>query len=78
MANCVGSERRRLRLTQAELAEIVGVSRYAVIAWERKNDLSTIRYSSLKKLVEVFGCSEDYLLGKTDERLPKEVISDER
>lgn len=78
MPNCVASERARLGLSQERLAEQLGVSRQTVASWERMQDLSVIRHSSMKKMLQAFGCSEDYLLGKTDERLPKEVILDER
>lgn len=69
MPNCVASERVRLGLTQGELASIVGVSRATVNTWEQRDDLTVIRYSSMKKLLDLFGCSEDYLLGKTEDRL---------
>ena len=32
----------------------------------------------MTKMLALFGCSEEYLLGKTDERLPREATSDGR
>lgn len=78
MPNCVGSERVRLGLTQEELAKKVGVSRWTIVSWERSSDLTSIRHSSMVKLLEIFGCSEEYLLGKTDERLPRGAVPDGR
>lgn len=60
------SERHRLGLTQRELAEVIGASVNAVSSWEQ--GLYEPNSSSIKKLVQVFGCSSDYLLGLTEER----------
>lgn len=68
MINTIASERRRLGLSQSELGLKIGRSRSAIGRWE--SNPSTIDGSDLKKLVRIFGCSVDYLLGISDERTP--------
>jgi len=55
-------------MSQAELAEKLGVSQQTISKYERgtrEPDNET-----LVKLAEIFNCSIDYLLGKTDIRNP--------
>lgn len=52
-------------LTQAELAEKVGVNTSAVSLWE--NDVNEPKASYLARLALVFSVSADYLLGIEDE-----------
>lgn len=54
--------RKRLGMTQEQLADRVGVSAQAVSKWE--NDLSCPDISLLPQLAEIFGISVDELLGK--------------
>lgn len=58
-------ERRNLlKLTQGEIAEKIHVALTTYANWEqgtRNPDLKT-----LPKLADIFGCSTDYLLGRTD------------
>lgn len=54
--------RKRLGLTQEQLAERMGVSAQAVSKWE--NDLSCPDISILPQLADVFGITVDELLGK--------------
>ncbi len=54
--------RKRLGMTQEQLAERVGVSAQAVSKWE--NDLSCPDITLLPQLAEIFGISVDELLGK--------------
>ena len=56
--------RKRLGLTQEQLAERVGVSAQAVSKWE--NDLSCPDISLLPVLAEIFGITVDELLGKEE------------
>jgi transcriptional regulator with XRE-family HTH domain len=60
--------RKELNMSQAELAEKLGVSQQTISKYERgtrEPDNET-----LAKLAEIFDCSIDYLLGKTDIRNP--------
>lgn len=56
--------RKNLGLTQAELADKLGVSHQAVSQWERSETLPDIL--TLPKIAEVFGESISYLLGITE------------
>lgn len=58
--------RTEKKLSQADIAKIIGVSSQAVGLYENeKRDIPT---TILKELSEIFDCSIDYLLGKTDKR----------
>ena len=48
-------------MSQAELAEFLGVTQQAVGKWER--DKTTPDYDTLKKLASFFNVTTDYLLG---------------
>ena len=48
-------------ISQAELANFLGVTQQAVGKWER--DKTTPDYDMLKKIASFFGVSTDYLLG---------------
>lgn len=67
--------RNALGLTQDELAKKLNVSGKSVISnYEKgysKPDLDT-----LAKMAKIFGCSVDYLLGRTDEPRSPERISE--
>lgn len=67
MRNNIASERVRLDLTQDELAEKLKVSRDAVKKWE--NGETPVKSSMLIAMSDLFGCSIDYLMGRTEERL---------
>lgn len=60
----IKSNRKRLGLTQEQLAERMGVTAQAVSKWE--NDLSCPDISVLPELADVFGISVDELLGRAD------------
>lgn len=66
--------RKRLGLTQEQLAERMGVSPQAVSKWE--NNLSCPDIAALPQLAEVFGITVDELLGKT--ACTAEVIDEPR
>lgn len=57
--------RKRLGLTQDQLAEKLGVTAQAVSKWE--NNQSCPDISTLPRLAEIFGISVDALLGRTPE-----------
>lgn len=52
---------RNKKMTQKELAELVGVSTQTVIAWEK--DITTIKADNLLKLCSVLNTSATELLG---------------
>ena len=60
--NRIGAERRRLRMSQFDLAEKIGVSVATVGAWEKSTDQIKGKY--LIAMSDLFGVSTDYLLGK--------------
>lgn len=66
MVNNIVSERTRIGLTQEQLAERVGVNECSVRRWEK--DPTNIRVSKLLELSNLFGCSTDYLLGRSPDR----------
>ena len=65
----LGNRIRELRianaLTQAELAEKVGVDKSAVSLWE--NDVNEPKASYVIRLAQAFHVSADYILGIEDE-----------
>lgn len=60
----IREQRKLLKMTQAELAEKIGVSKVAVSNWE--NDVYSPEGENLDNLLKLFDVSADYLLGKTD------------
>lgn len=75
MGGRIKYHRKRLNLTQEQLAERMGVSAQAVSKWE--NDLSCPDISILPLLAEVFGITTDELLGKDAAPKAAEVVEDE-
>lgn len=69
--------RKRLGLTQDQLAEQLGVTAQAISKWE--NDLSCPDIAMLPKLAEIFGITTDELLGRsTAQKVHQaEVVEDE-
>ena len=61
----ISGYRKKLGLTQDQLAERLGVTAQAVSKWE--NDQSCPDITTLPKLAEIFGTSTDILLGVTPE-----------
>lgn len=62
--------RNEKRMSQEELSKLLDVSRTSVTNYELgRNEASS---QVLKKLSEIFNCSIDYLLGKTDVRNPEQ------
>lgn len=62
------SERARLGMTQDDLAQELGVSRSTIVRWE--NDPSSITLKYLELMLDLFGCSAEYVLGRCAERVP--------
>lgn len=56
--------RKENRLTQRQLAEKVGCNQSMIARWEMGECEPTA--SAILKLSEVFNCSSDYLLGKSE------------
>lgn len=66
MPNMIRSERSRLGLSQVELAEKLNVSESTIREWETgKRQLSV---GKLLEMSELFGCTTDYILGRSEER----------
>ena len=65
MDNRICSERAARKMTQAELAAKVGVTRDTISAWERGGEVPG---SALKKMTELFDCSMDWLASPTETR----------
>ena len=56
----IAEERKKLKITQNELAEKLMVSNKAVSKWESNGGYPSIEF--LPKLADLFGCSIDYLV----------------
>ena len=61
----IASERKKLGLSQAELAKKLNVSQTAIAKQEIGKNYPSIEL--LEDYADLFGCSEDYLLGRVDE-----------
>lgn len=72
MVNTIASERTRMGLSQAQLAEMIGKGRATIAKWEA--DPFSISGTNLCRLSNIFGCSIDYLLGISDERMPNREV----
>jgi len=68
----LASERVRLGMSQSDLAETLGVGSYKTIG-KYEEDETQMPPKVLSDAATLFGCSVDYLLGRTDERLPRTV-----
>lgn len=64
--NNIASERKRLGMSQEELGSAIGASRDAVKNWEAG---APMKLSHLLGMAELFGCSLDYLMGRSDDRI---------
>ena len=64
--------RKEKRITQEQLAAIIGVERSSIGKYEGKSQI--IPSDDVKtKIAEYFGVSIDYLLGRTEERMPSSL-----
>ncbi len=80
MENILGKrielERNRLGLKQIQLAKKLNLSSSASISQYEKGD--RVPSDDIKlKMAEIFNCSLDYLLGKSDIRNPEEIQIEE-
>lgn len=64
--NNLEAERGRAGLTKIKVAELLGVTTKTYDAYVRKKRMPT---DKLIKLCEIYGCSADYLLERTDKRV---------
>ncbi len=72
----IAENRKRMKLTQDQLAERLGITAQAVSKWE--NDQSCPDIAMLPKLAEIFGISTDELLGRsTGKTYEAEVIEEQ-
>jgi len=58
-------ERRKISLTQEQLAQAVGVRKQTVCEWERHDRVPKL--ATLRKLAKLFGTTLDYLLEQAEE-----------
>lgn len=63
--------RQENEMTQEELAKKINTSRSNIANYENDKNMPSIEI--LNKLSEIFNCSIDYLLGKSDVRNPYEL-----
>ena len=68
MNNAIAVERKRLGMTQNDLADKLGKDRSTISRWEANP--SVMSGENLLQLSEFFGCTADYILGRTDDRVP--------
>ncbi len=71
----IAANRKRLGMTQDQLADQLGVTAQAVSKWE--NDQSCPDITALPKLAEIFGISTDELLGRSAPVFQAEIVQDE-
>lgn len=57
--------RREKAISQAKLAEILGLTQDSVSLWEKGKSIPATQY--IIKLADFFGVSTDYLLGRSDD-----------
>lgn len=71
----LASERIRLGMNQTQLGERLGYGVKTISKWEK--DISSMPGKAVRDAANIFGCSVDYLLDETDDRLvrtPREVM----
>lgn len=69
LAQRLRNERKKARLTQAQLGEKLGLTQQAIGKWEK--GLAEPDISSINKLAELFQCNPNYLLGNTTDPTPQ-------
>lgn len=67
MANNIASERKRLGLSQTDLAAELKTTRDVIKNYE--SGKTPIKSTTLEWLADFFGCSMDYLMGRCDDRV---------
>lgn len=68
----LASERIRIGLNQTNCANELGVSLKQLVKYE--SDSGEMPADFVKRAADYFGCSADYLLDMTDDRLPKVAV----
>ena len=68
------AERARSGLSIEEVAHRIGVNRNSVFRWESGEVEPTA--ANLEKLVELYGCTVEYLLEQTTDRTAKAVAGE--
>ncbi len=63
MYNNINVELAKRNMPVGEFIQKIGVSRSTYYAWQRSGNIPATK---LIKMAELFGCSVDYLLGRTD------------
>lgn len=74
IGNRIKKERAKKKITQEELAKMIGVSPSTIGMYEQNRREPD--YKTLVELSKIFNCSVDYLLGLTDVKNPTDKISD--
>ena len=69
MQNNISIERRRIRMSQAELARLLGFKTTRTIS-RMESGRTMLTDAQLVKLASIFGCTVDYLLKLSDNRKP--------
>ena len=64
--NNITTARERMGVSQEQLANRLGVSRQTVYRWEKGK--TNPPKSAIYMMADLFGCSTDYLVVRTDER----------
>lgn len=64
--NNIKAERARLEMSQKDLAQAMGVSATTIVNWE--SDIGQMSIKNLLAMSNIFGCSADYLIGRTEVR----------
>jgi transcriptional regulator with XRE-family HTH domain len=64
----IKEERLRIGLSQEELGKKLSVSQQAVNKWE--NSKSNPDSEMIRKMADLFDCTIDYLVGRTDDPTP--------
>jgi DNA-binding XRE family transcriptional regulator len=65
--NNIASERKRVRMTQKDLGDFLGVDTSTIRRWESGENVPS---SKAIDMSEKFGCTTDYLFGRAEERKP--------
>lgn len=73
MKNNIASERVRLGMSQQDLADELEVSRDSVKDWE--SGRTPIKSTLLISMADIFDCSIDYLMARSNERLIKKAVA---
>ena len=68
----LASERVRLGMTQEQLSGELFCTVKTLGKWEK--DMSTMPGEKIKQAANFFGCSLDYLLDQSDERMPRRSV----